>query len=111
MFSFPFASTVPERQPEVNAAVSGCRSIGALAVRSACEPEGEAAAGLLDILSRAGEGEPDPIVAVERVEIARQLEKLPQTGAAFANGDVGYQHVAVLARTAEHVGAAVVRKE
>src|SRR5438552_11141576 len=49
--------------------------------------------------------------AMERVEIARQLEKLPQTGAAFANGDVGYQHVAVLARTAEHVGTAAVRKE
>src|SRR3989454_6203708 len=49
--------------------------------------------------------------AMERVEIARQLEKLPKTGAAFANGDVGYQHVAVLARTAEHVGAAAVRKE
>src|SRR5205814_3081862 len=49
--------------------------------------------------------------AMERVEIARQLEKLPQTGAAFASGDVGYQHVAVLARTAEHVGAAAVRKE
>src|SRR5256884_3047520 len=48
--------------------------------------------------------------ALERVEIARQLEKLPQTGAAFANGDVGYQHVAVLARTAEHVGAAAARK-
>src|SRR5207302_9329411 len=38
--------------------------------------------------------------AMERVEIARQLEKLPQTQAAFANGDVGYQHVAVLARAA-----------
>src|SRR3989442_4213401 len=49
--------------------------------------------------------------AMERVEIARQLEKLPKTGAAFAKGDVGYQHVAVLARTAEHVGAAAVRKE
>jgi hypothetical protein len=49
--------------------------------------------------------------ALERVEIARQLEKLPQTQAAFANGDVGYQHVAVLAHTAEHVGAAAVRKE
>src|SRR2546423_4872532 len=49
--------------------------------------------------------------AMERVEIARQLEKLPQTGAAFANGDVGYQHVAVLARAAEHLGAAAVRKE
>ncbi len=49
--------------------------------------------------------------AMERVEIARQLEKLPRTGAAFANGDVGYQHVAILARTAEHVGTAAVRKE
>src|ERR1700694_2311612 len=49
--------------------------------------------------------------ALERVEIARQVEKLPQTEAAFANGDVGFEHVAVLARTAEHVGAAAVRKE
>jgi Domain of unknown function (DUF222)/HNH endonuclease len=49
--------------------------------------------------------------AAERVEIARQLEKLPKTEAAFANGDLGYQHVALIARTAEHVGAAAVRKE
>ena len=49
--------------------------------------------------------------AMERVEIARQLEKLPQTQAAFASGDVGYQHVAVLARAAEHVGTTAVRKE
>jgi len=49
--------------------------------------------------------------AMERVEIARQLERLPKTEAAFANGDLGYQHVAVLARAAEHVGAAAVRKE
>ena len=49
--------------------------------------------------------------AAERVEIARQLEKLPKTEAAFANGDLGYQYVALIARTAEHVGAAVVRKE
>jgi hypothetical protein len=49
--------------------------------------------------------------AAERVEIARQLEKLPQTEAAFASGDLGYQHVAVMARAAEHVGAAAVRKE
>src|ERR1700682_2183866 len=39
--------------------------------------------------------------ALERVEIARQLEKLPKTEAAFANGDLGYQHVAVL-RSEEH---------
>ena len=49
--------------------------------------------------------------ALERVEIARQLEKLPKTEAAFANGDLGFQHVAVLARTAEHVGAAAVLKD
>src|ERR1700737_501203 len=49
--------------------------------------------------------------AMERVEIARQLEKLPQTQAAFANGELGFQHVAILAKTAEHVGAAAVRKE
>ena len=49
--------------------------------------------------------------ALERVEIARQLEKLPKTEAAFANGDLGFQHVTVLARTAEHVGAAAVRKD
>src|SRR5438445_5594261 len=49
--------------------------------------------------------------AMERVEIARQLEKLPETAAAFANGDVGFQHVAGLARAAEHVGAAAVRKD
>src|SRR6266480_6382960 len=49
--------------------------------------------------------------AMERVEIARKLEKLPQSEAAFAKGQLGFQHVAVLARTAEHVGAAAVRKE
>src|SRR5216684_7419180 len=49
--------------------------------------------------------------AAERVEIARQLEKLPQTQAAFASGEVGFQHVAVLAHTAEHVGAAAVRED
>src|SRR5712692_3853510 len=49
--------------------------------------------------------------AAERVTISRQLEHLPQTKRAFADGDLGYQHVAVIARAAEHVGAAAVRKE
>jgi hypothetical protein len=49
--------------------------------------------------------------AAERVEIAHQLQKLPKTEAAFANGDLGYEHVALIARTADHVGAAAVRKE
>ena len=49
--------------------------------------------------------------AAERVGIARQLEQLPKTHEAFAHGDLGYQHVVVIARAAEHVGAAAVRKE
>jgi hypothetical protein len=49
--------------------------------------------------------------AAERVEIARQLDKLPLTQAAFTRGAVGYQHVAVIAKAAEHVGPAAVRKE
>jgi Domain of unknown function (DUF222) len=49
--------------------------------------------------------------AVERVTIARQLEQLPQTRQAFDSGAVGYQHVALLARTAEKVGAAAVQQE
>src|SRR5712691_3805398 len=49
--------------------------------------------------------------AAERVSIARQLEKLPRTEAAFASGALGYQHVAVMAHAAEHVGAAAVRHE
>lgn len=49
--------------------------------------------------------------AMERVAIARQLEKLPQTQQAFARADVGYQHVALLARTAEKVGAPAVQRD
>src|SRR2546422_3709991 len=48
--------------------------------------------------------------AAERLGIARQLEHLPRTEKAFAPGELGYQHVAVLVRTADPVGAAVVRK-
>lgn len=48
--------------------------------------------------------------AAERVGIARQLEKLPQTRQAIARGEVGYQHVALMARTAENVGTAPVRQ-
>src|SRR4029077_700756 len=51
------------------------------------------------------------VAAAERMEVARQLDQLPTTEAAFAKGRLGYQHVVVLARAAEHVGAAAVRKE
>ena len=49
--------------------------------------------------------------AAERVEIGKQLERLPKTEEAFAHGQLGYQHVALLARTAENLGAAAVRGE
>ncbi len=49
--------------------------------------------------------------AAERVNIAHQVGQLPRTEKAFARGELGYQHVAVIARTAEHVGAATVRRE
>ena len=49
--------------------------------------------------------------AAERVEIGKQLARLPKTEEAFAHGQLGYQHVALLARTAENLGAAAVRGE
>src|SRR5437763_11521594 len=48
--------------------------------------------------------------AAERVGIARQLEHLPQTEKAFASGQLAYQHVAVMARSAEDVGGAAVHE-
>ena len=49
--------------------------------------------------------------AAERVSVARQLETLPQIAKALATGDVGFQHVALIARTAENVGSAPVQQE
>ena len=49
--------------------------------------------------------------AAERVNVARQLETLPQIEKALARGDVGYQHVALIARAAENVGTAPVQME
>jgi len=48
--------------------------------------------------------------AAEHLETARQLEQLPRTEEALARGEIGYQHAVAMARTAEHVGAAQVRK-
>ncbi|HEX6511574.1 MAG TPA: DUF222 domain-containing protein, partial [Chloroflexota bacterium] len=48
--------------------------------------------------------------AAEHVETARQLGSLPRTEEALARGEIGYQHAVAMARTAEHVGAAAVRK-
>jgi hypothetical protein len=46
--------------------------------------------------------------AVERVEVSRQLARLPLTGEALARGEIGYEHARVIARTAAELGSAVV---
>ncbi len=48
--------------------------------------------------------------AAQRVGVARQLEQLPITQQAFARGELGLQHVAAMARAAEHVGVAAVQR-
>jgi hypothetical protein len=48
--------------------------------------------------------------AAERLTVARHVDQLPKTEQAFSRGELSYQHVAVLARTAEHVGVKAVRK-
>src|ERR1700737_3944123 len=48
--------------------------------------------------------------AAERVEVAHQLKELPRTEEALARGEIGYQHAVTMARTAEPLGAARVRK-
>jgi len=48
--------------------------------------------------------------AAERVEVAHQLKELPRTEEALARGEIGYLHALTMARTAEHLGAAQVRK-
>jgi hypothetical protein len=47
--------------------------------------------------------------AVERVEISRQLSRLPLTGEALARGTIGYEHARVIARTAAEMGVEVVQ--
>src|SRR5437588_6444208 len=48
--------------------------------------------------------------AAERLNIARQLDQLPDTGQAFASGELRYQHAALIARVASQVGADTVRE-
>jgi uncharacterized protein DUF222 len=45
-----------------------------------------------------------PEAASDQVEVARQLDSLPQTAEAFAEGDISYRHVALIAHTAEELG-------
>ena len=43
--------------------------------------------------------------AVERLQVARRLAELPGANAAFALGQMGYQHAAMIAHTAQKVGS------
>ncbi|MDB5067150.1 MAG: endonuclease, partial [Chloroflexi bacterium] len=51
-----------------------------------------------------------PGAAAEMVCTARQLEDLPATARALREGEIGYPHASVIARTAGDVGAGVVRE-
>ncbi|HVH64848.1 MAG TPA: DUF222 domain-containing protein [Candidatus Acidoferrum sp.] len=48
--------------------------------------------------------------AAEHVQVARQLKQLSRTEEALARGEINYQHAVTMARAAEQVGAAAVRK-
>ena len=48
--------------------------------------------------------------AAQRVQVARQLEQLPRTEEALARGEIGFEHAVAMARSAEHLGSAAVRK-
>jgi Domain of unknown function (DUF222) len=47
--------------------------------------------------------------AADRVAMARHLAELPQTAAAFAQGEVGYEHARVITRAAESIGDELMR--
>jgi hypothetical protein len=42
--------------------------------------------------------------ASEQVQVARQLDSLPQTETAFSQGEISYRHAALIARTADQLG-------
>jgi hypothetical protein len=49
-----------------------------------------------------------PAAASEQVRVARQLDRLPEVRRAFAAGDIGFQHSAVITRTVEDASQEVV---
>lgn len=51
-----------------------------------------------------------PGAAAEMVGTARRLEELPLTSAALRDGELGYQHASLMARTAADVGDDAVRE-
>src|SRR5262245_31846259 len=51
-----------------------------------------------------------PAAASEQVRLARQLPELPGTARAFAEGEIGPQHAAVITRTTEELGPQAARQ-
>ena len=49
-----------------------------------------------------------PSAASDRVEVSRLLASLPETTDSFAEGEISYQHAAMIARTAEKLGEKMV---
>ena len=45
-----------------------------------------------------------PAAASDRVEVSRLIASLPETAKAFAEGEISYQHAAMIARAAEKLG-------
>jgi hypothetical protein len=46
----------------------------------------------------------DRDAASRQLDVARQLESLPQTSKAFADGDISFTHVSLIAKTAKRLG-------
>src|SRR5437879_6188624 len=46
----------------------------------------------------------DPDAASRQVDVARQLDSLPQTCKAFADGDISFTHASLIAGTAKELG-------
>src|SRR5438132_786598 len=96
---------------EVREAIDKLEAVGGEATRRFEKAGGYRADGSLGMVPwLRTHGKLSAGAAAEHVETARQLEKLPRTEEALARGEIGYQHAVAMARTAEHVGAAEVRK-
>ena len=96
---------------EVREAIDKLEAVGGEATRRFEKAGGYRADGSLGMVPwLRTHGKLSAGAAAEHVETARQLEKLPRTEEALARGEIGYQHAVAMARTAEHVGAAQVRK-
>src|SRR5438045_5598522 len=96
---------------EVREAIDKLEAVGGEATRRFEKAGGYRADGSLGMVPwLRTHGKLAAAAAAEHVETARQLDKLPKTEEALARGEIGYQHAVAMAKTAEHLGAAEVRK-